>query len=253
MKIIGQKYILILSIFLFLGCKQETYQSRFEVFTSEISTIELTTATINSNISYDEVSEVLERGICWDSFPNPTLKNHNLKNGKGFGPFVNKINGLTEFTDYYVRSYAITKFDTIFSAEKTFKTAEDFIKRAPCKPKLNTFYKNTLSYNYFDVNFGRNGFSMYGLGSESEIWVSFDHYPVSGKYTTVKSYKDLTNKNCFISARIGLNQFVGNAGDTVYLVNDDNKYSLVFCNTIITQTTGSTNKTYISSAYLQTK
>lgn len=100
------------------------------VFTTAITTPTVTTNFI-SNITYNSAicesavisdggNSVIERGICWDTLPNPTMANNHLQIGSGVGTFSGGLTGLTENTLYYVRAYAINSAGTAYGNELVF-------------------------------------------------------------------------------------------------------------------------------------
>src|SRR5580765_5165338 len=67
--------------------------------------IAYTTATAGGNISPIQ-NNIKERGVCWNTSPNPTTSNSHLASGSGPGSFTCSITGLTANTTYYVKAYA---------------------------------------------------------------------------------------------------------------------------------------------------
>ena len=79
---------------------------------------------ISSEISTNKISPIIHYGYCWslnNSYPN--LDNDYIK----FGSLVDvveqeilyTISELEKNQSYYIRSFTITEFDTIFSETKT--------------------------------------------------------------------------------------------------------------------------------------
>ncbi len=58
----------------------------------------------------DETIEILERGFCWSTNPEPTIPD-SVRCGAGFGKFEAEIKGLKAEDKYYVRAYAKTNFN----------------------------------------------------------------------------------------------------------------------------------------------
>lgn len=66
--------------------------------------------------------EVLSRGICWSTAPDPTIENNKLDGGKGPGSFSISLTGLTIGTGYYVRPYATNREGIFYGDPVTFTT-----------------------------------------------------------------------------------------------------------------------------------
>jgi hypothetical protein len=77
------------------------------VYTTEPSGVTSSTALSGGVISSDGGAEVIDRGVCWGTFRNPTLADNFTSDGSGTGNFKSTIQGLNGSTKYYVRAYAI--------------------------------------------------------------------------------------------------------------------------------------------------
>lgn len=51
-------------------------------------------------------SAIMERGLCWNTSPNPTIAHNKTTDGSGTGSFESIMTGLTTKQRYYVRAYA---------------------------------------------------------------------------------------------------------------------------------------------------
>lgn len=94
------------------------------VLTSDILNITSWSASSGGNVISDGGADVYAKGVCYSNNPNPTI--HTSINvtydGSGLGGFVSSITGLTNFTRYYVRAYAINTIGITYGDEKTFFT-----------------------------------------------------------------------------------------------------------------------------------
>jgi hypothetical protein len=91
--------------------------------TTEITAITQNTAISGGNITNENGGTVTTRGICWGTFPNPTITNNKTTNGTGPGSFVSNLTGLQPATLYYVRSYATNNVGTSYGNGISFTTA----------------------------------------------------------------------------------------------------------------------------------
>ncbi len=67
---------------------------------------------------------ITERGICWGSVSNPTVKDSKKSEGSGTGDFVVAVSGLDINTTYYVRAYAVSVEGTVYGNEIIIKTLD---------------------------------------------------------------------------------------------------------------------------------
>ena len=104
------------------GCKKDKDGQVPVISTIVISDTTYTTAKSGGNISSDDGSSVIARGLCWATTPDPTTHNDTTIHGKGIGIFTGTIKGLTPATLYYVRAYAINSAGVGYGETKSFKT-----------------------------------------------------------------------------------------------------------------------------------
>jgi uncharacterized protein (TIGR02145 family) len=97
------------------------------VQTTKITAVDATTATCWGNVPSNPGSDISERGVCWNTASNPTIKNSKATTTAGTGNFSVGMSGLTMGTKYYVRCYATNKSGTAYGAELTITTLfEDY-------------------------------------------------------------------------------------------------------------------------------
>jgi len=104
----------------------------FSITTTPISVLFLTaTSAIGGGyiLSDGDSSSltVIARGVCWNTFPSPTIENSRTFDGVGGGKFVSKIDSLIPFTTYYIRAYATNGNGTIYGNEVNFTTQSGVI------------------------------------------------------------------------------------------------------------------------------
>jgi len=98
--------------------------------TSPISFISATSATSGGVITSDGDSNSLTisaRGVCWNTFPNPTIDINRTTNGKGSGTFTSTITGLEPFTTYFLKSYILNSKGVTYGNEISFTTLSGVI------------------------------------------------------------------------------------------------------------------------------
>ncbi len=92
--------------------------------TSSVVSITQTTAISGGNISSDGGMIILERGICWSTYPNPTIDDNKTSDGTGTGEFTSTLTNLSPGTTYYLRAYATNNVGTAYGMEVTFTTSD---------------------------------------------------------------------------------------------------------------------------------
>lgn len=97
-------------------------QSTPIVTTNEVSDITSNSAVCGGIVRTDGYSEVVQRGVCWNTKQNPTINNSHTVDGGGTGPFTSNITDLLPNTTYYVRAYAKNSKGTVYGVQKTIVT-----------------------------------------------------------------------------------------------------------------------------------
>lgn len=92
--------------------------------TATVSSISTVSAISGGDITDDGGTSITNRGICWNTSPNPTTANFITDEGLGTGPFVSNLSGLAMNTTYYVRAYAINSFGISYGNELSFTTTD---------------------------------------------------------------------------------------------------------------------------------
>jgi hypothetical protein len=86
-----------------------------------VNTITLTSAIGGGTITSDGGCAITERGICWSSFPSPTISNSKVICG-ATTTFTGSLTGLNPNYTYYVRAYAKNSSGVAYSSEVQFTT-----------------------------------------------------------------------------------------------------------------------------------
>ena len=78
------------------------------------------------HVTADGGDAVIERGIVWDTSPNPSLETNtgNRSSGSGIGEFSSAMTGLSPGLNYHVRAYATNSEGTGYGDNLTFTTVE---------------------------------------------------------------------------------------------------------------------------------
>ena len=92
------------------------------VSTSTTSLISDSSAVSGGYVSSEGASVVTSRGLCWSTSPNPSLADNYTIDNAGTGSFASSLNGLSENTTYFVRSYATNSYGTSYGTQEIFTT-----------------------------------------------------------------------------------------------------------------------------------
>lgn len=96
--------------------------------TVDMSSITSATAIGGGNISTDGGAIITEKGVCWNTSPNPTIANSRTKDGTGSGNFSSNLMGLSAGTLYYVRAYATNSVGTAYGTNEVSFTTPSIIQ-----------------------------------------------------------------------------------------------------------------------------
>jgi hypothetical protein len=91
------------------------------LITSPVIAVSNTSVASGGVVSDEGSDHVVSRGVCWNTSPNPTIKNNITVDGSGLGSFVSNITNLVSNTTYYLRAYAINSTGTGYGDEVSFK------------------------------------------------------------------------------------------------------------------------------------
>ena len=90
--------------------------------TDSISSLGIDSVVCNATVVLDGGSNVIVRGFCWSTNPNPNMGNYRNEVGNGLGSYGATIHGLSPNTTYYVRAYAKNISGVVYGNEIVFTT-----------------------------------------------------------------------------------------------------------------------------------
>ena len=96
------------------------------VTTGVVTNITTTTASYSGNVTSEGGTALTDRGICWNTSGNPTIEDSKTTNGTDAGTFTANLSGLSPYTTYYVRAYAINTEGTAYGQQVIFSTMGEF-------------------------------------------------------------------------------------------------------------------------------
>ncbi len=98
-------------------------------------------ATSGGNITSENGSPIISRGVCWATVQNPTILDSKTNNGSGTGTFSSSLIDLTPGTTYYLRAYATNSAGTAYGNQVTFRTNN------PVIPTITTINLTSITNN----------------------------------------------------------------------------------------------------------
>ena len=93
-----------------------------EVTTMAISDVTANSALCGGEVLADGGFDVIARGICWSTTPQPTIANSHSNSDGGLGVFLCAISSLEVGTTYYVRAFATNSVGTVYGEQRIFTT-----------------------------------------------------------------------------------------------------------------------------------
>jgi uncharacterized protein (TIGR02145 family) len=92
--------------------------------TTAVTNISQTTASTGGSIGASGGSDVLARGVCYDTMSSPTFDNQHpfTSNGSGIGSFSASLSDLVPGKKYFVRAYAVNAIGIAYGPEVSFNT-----------------------------------------------------------------------------------------------------------------------------------
>jgi len=76
------------------------------ITTTSFTSITSTSVSCGGIVTSDGRSNIITRGVCWSTVPNPTISDSLTINGTGIGIFMCTITGLNPNVTYFIRAYA---------------------------------------------------------------------------------------------------------------------------------------------------
>ena len=108
--------------------------------TTPMTEITETFAKCGGEVTADNGSPVLTRGVCWGTSSNPDTTNNHTSDGTGTGVFTSVLSGLSPNTQYYVRAYATSIYGTRYANEVAFNTGQ-----SATTPFVSTFQVTNIT------------------------------------------------------------------------------------------------------------
>ena len=93
-----------------------------DVNTVSVDSISGVSAVASGEVVHGGGATVTERGVCWNTLPNPTISKQHIVSGSGPGTYNCRLENLLNQTTYYVRAYAQNEKGIAYGEQLSFTT-----------------------------------------------------------------------------------------------------------------------------------
>jgi uncharacterized protein (TIGR02145 family) len=130
--------------------------------TNTASVIGVRHANLGGSIVSSGGSNITERGIAYNTSPNPSISNNFVAIGSGVGFFSSRIVNLRANTTYYVRAYALSELGVEYGNEISFTTLPNSLPIITTKT-ISSISNKTASAGGIILNDGGSEITSKGL------------------------------------------------------------------------------------------
>ena len=110
---------------LFAGCEPKVTEQKPTVLTLAVTDVTTTSAIVNCNVVSDGGASVTDRGVAYDTYPNPKATGTRCKAGTGTGKYSCILTELEDNKKYYARAYAKNDIGIEYGEEVSFTTIKE--------------------------------------------------------------------------------------------------------------------------------
>lgn len=240
-----KKLVLVLLCLLSIGCevKNINYLTPIMV-TDEPQSVLGNSAILGGRALGEGGKDITEYGVVWStSFP-PSVDDNKVIEGSRLGSFSSRYEGLESGTVYYYASYGVSEVGVGYGGVYEFMTTPE----APCDPVQDNYIdyrtnqenirvvrlQESTSFNDGNIEFIGN------YGSWPQFILQFYEIdvalPKSGSYIIVNEFNNQSIKSNG-EIKVSVSDFsigsqgggYGVPGDNIYVTNDTNGITFVFC------------------------
>lgn len=206
------------------------------------------TAQISGEITNIGSSNVVQRGHCWSTNPNPTTSNNITTLGPttAIGAFTSNLTGLTPNTTYYIRAYATNSNGTGYSTDQIFTTTS-----TASVPSLTCDAANNITQTTADISGAITNLGTGNAIQHGHCWGTSSNPTTSNFKTTLGAMSSTGAYNSSLSnlspnTTYYIRSYATNSAGTGY--SNEVSFTTTTTPTAPSVTTGSiTNITLISS------
>ena len=132
-------------IITFSSCSKDTTPTVPSLTTRDASDVTDTSAKIGGVVTEDGGAAVIERGVCYNTSPNPSISDNPVQLGSGTGTFDYTLTGLYQGSEYFYKAYAINSSGVGYGEQKMLG-----IPLGPC-PGIPTITYDGQVYNTVQI------------------------------------------------------------------------------------------------------
>lgn len=114
--------LLFFAILITAGCRKDSMPPIVE--TDDVTDITSNSARCGGVIVSDNGADITETGLCWSTYPTPSVGDHKVVLTPENGNFSCNLTGLIPFSTYFIRAYAVNKQGTSYGETKIFCTKQ---------------------------------------------------------------------------------------------------------------------------------
>lgn len=156
------------------------------VITSPIENVTAMSATGGGGVTDDGGSVVTDRGVVWNTSPDPTLEDNEQRKsgGSGVGEFAVTLSGLTSSTEYHVRAYATNAQGTAYGENVSFTT--DDVEGELLSPGNWENASAAFVYSWSDEDVENPGYifgtNVYGDEAYGQVFEEEGNFTITGAF-----------------------------------------------------------------------
>ncbi len=168
------------------GCADDDPAELPAVSTAPIEDVTAMSAMGGGTVTDDGGAMVTDRGLVWDTSPDPTLDNHDrmISGGSGEGDFTVTLIGLTASAEYHVRAYATNVEGAAYGDNVSFTT--DDVEGELLSPGNWDNASAAVVYSWADDNNESAGFvfgtNFYGDTGYGQIFEEEGNFTIAGAF-----------------------------------------------------------------------
>lgn len=194
--------LIILLILLFHSCKKplEIPTVTTTDVTADLTQKNLIALFSGGNILSDGGTDILSRGICWSTLPEPTIADYKTTDGAGTGEFTSIISGTSVGENYYLRAYATNLKGTGYGNAVSFTKSENSVYNTATIGTQIWLAENLKATHFNDgtaIPVINDAYEWSGLTTPGACWHDFDSANYNATYGLLYNwYTVSTGKLC---------------------------------------------------------
>ncbi len=185
-RLIPLSTILVFVLVFSYGCLDDDATELPAVTTAPVEDVTAISATGGGSVTDDGGSMITDRGVVWNTSPDPTLEDNEQRKsgGSGVGDFAVTLSGLTSSTEYHVRAYATNVEGTNYGENVSFTT--DDVEGEMLSPGNWENASAALVYSWSDEDVENPGYifgtNVYGDEAYGQVFEEDGNFTITGAF-----------------------------------------------------------------------